>query len=42
MLDRGLLIPLPNPWVPGLRLRLFRWDLNPEDRRVGLTLQIEW
>jgi len=40
--ERGLRIPLPNPWVPGLALRLLRWDLDPTDSRVGVTLQIEW
>lgn len=40
--DDGLVIPLPNPWLPKLGLRLFRFDLDPSDRRVGLTLQVEW
>ena len=41
-LDDGLVIPLPVPWIPGLRLRLARWDLDVSDRRIGVTLQIEF
>ena len=41
-LDNGLIIPIPNPWLPGLRIRLLRWDLDPSDKRIGLTLQVEW
>lgn len=45
--DNGLVIPLGtlplvSLWLPKLRLRLGRWDLDPSDRRVGLTLQLEW
>lgn len=40
--DSGLCIPLPNPWVKGLALRLLRFDLDPSDARIGLTLQLEW
>lgn len=42
MFDKGLVVPIPNPLIPGLGLRLFRLDLDPEDRRVGITLQLEW
>ena len=40
--DSGLVLPIPNPWIKGLAVRFFRWDLDPSDRRIGLTLQIEW
>jgi len=41
-IDSGLVIPIPIPFIPGLRLRLVRWDLNPNDKRIGVTLQLEW
>ena len=40
--DNGLVIPIPNPWLKTLRLRLLRWDLDPSDKRVGVTIQVEW
>lgn len=40
--DGGFVIPLPNFWVKGLALRLFRWDMDPSDRRIGVTIQIEF
>lgn len=40
--DDGFVIPFPNPWVRGLRVRFLRWDLDPSDKRVGVTIQLEW
>ena len=40
--DKGVCIPIPNPWLKGLALRLLRWDFNASDKRVGVTLQLEW
>lgn len=44
--DKGLVIPLPIPflstYLPGLKLRLCRFDANPDDGRIGLTVQVEW
>ena len=41
-LDNGLVLPIPNPWLKTLKLRLFRFDLDPRDSRIGLTIQVEW
>jgi len=45
--DKGFIIPVPNPWLKALRLRLARLDLNPAPdadgkHRIGLTFQFEW
>ena len=46
VLDRGLVIPiglfLPIAALKTVRLRLFRWDTDASDRRIGVTVQVEW
>lgn len=40
--DKGICIPIPNPWLKGLALRLLRFDADPSDFRIGVTVQLEW